>query len=716
MQNAKTMKDFHRDLASALDDDFLRSTLDAFALAYRTGRAEVFADMDEPALVAAVAGAKDAALDKLEDLYLRFRSEAEKRGVVVHRAATAAEANALIVRIAHDARCRAIVKAKSMTTEEIRLSTALEDAGLEVVETDLGEWITQLRREGPTHMVLPAIHLSRHQVAELFAQVTQTPHPPDIGTLVKVARRALRPKFTAADMGITGANFAVAENAAIGLCTNEGNARLVTTLPRVHVALVGLEKLVPTVSEALDIVRILPRNATAQAVTAYVTWLTGRPTPNQERHIVFLDNGRAALAKDPVCRQILRCVRCGACANVCPVYRLVGGHKMGHIYIGAIGLILTYFYHGREKARHLIQNCIGCEACKQVCAAGIDLPAVIREIRSRLLEEEGAPLENTLLAKVMTSRRIFHALLRFGKWAQRPLTGGTPYIRHLPDIFRKSQGFRSLPAIAGAPFRVRWPSLPKRFDGRVLVGLFAGCAQDFVYPEQLEAAITVLNAHGCRVDFPLKQNCCGLPLHMLGERDAARALARENIRAFDAARFDHILTLCPSCASHIRHAYPRLLADDPGAGTGVQQFASRIRDFSSFLVDILGLSSATIRQSEQKICYHASCHLCRGLSVTRQPRELLTLAATYVPTEEEDSCCGFGGSYSLKFPEISRRILDRKLSRYEQSGADILAVDCPGCIIQFRGGEEQRGNRLRVLHIAEIIAGNLKQENGDRNG
>jgi iron-sulfur cluster protein len=709
MQHAKTMKEFHRDLASALDDEFLRATLDAFAQAYRAGRADIFAGMDEQALIAAVAEAKDAALDRLEDLYVRFRAEAEKRGVVVHRAATAAEANAVIAGIAQAAGCRAIVKSKSMTSEETRLSNALEEAGFEVAETDLGEWIIQLRREGPTHMVMPAIHLSRRQIAELFARVTQTSQQPDISALVKVARHALRPKFTAADMGVTGANFAVAENAAIGLCTNEGNARLVTTLPRVLVSLVGLEKLVPSVSEALDIIRVLPRNATAQAVTAYVTWLTGRPAADQERHIVFLDNGRTALAKDPLCRQILRCVRCGACANVCPVYRLVGGHKMGHIYIGAIGLILTYFFHGREKARLLVQNCIGCEACKQVCAAGIDLPAVIREIRARIMEEEGSPVENTLLAKVMTNRRLFHTMLRFGKWAQRPLTGGTPYIRHMPDIFRREQGFRALPAIAAAPFRDRWPSLPKRSDGGVRIGLFAGCAQDFVYPEQLAAALAVLNAHGCRVDFPMKQNCCGLPLHMLGERKAARALARENVRAFDAARFDHILTLCPSCASHIRHAYPPLLAEDPGAG----HLITRIRDFSSFLVDILGVSSKTIRRTGQRICYHSSCHLCRGLSVTRQPRELLALAATYVPTAEEDSCCGFGGSYSLKFPEISRRILDRKLSLYEQSGADTLAVDCPGCIIQFRGGEDQRGNKIRVRHIAEIIAENLQGENGE---
>ncbi|MDR2161201.1 MAG: LUD domain-containing protein [Desulfovibrio sp.] len=702
MSRSSAMKEFRRDLAAALDDGFLRATLDAFALAYRKNRAEVFSRLDEPALVAAVAEAKDAALDRLEDLLDSFRAQAQRRGVSVHRAATASEANALILGIAREHQCRTVIKSKSMTAEEIGLSAALEDAGLEVTETDLGEWITQLRHEAPSHMVLPAIHLSRLQVAETFALETSLPQRPDIASLVRVARRALRPRFTAADLGITGANFALAENAAIGLCTNEGNARLVTTLPRVHVALVGLEKLVPSVNEALDIIRILPRNATAQAATSYVTWLTGRPSPTQERHIVFLDNGRSALNSDPACRQVLRCVRCGACANVCPVYRLVGGHRMGHIYIGAIGLILTYFYHGHEKASHLVQNCIGCEACRQVCAAGIDLPAVIREIRARLLREEGSPPAGALLAAVMSNRRLFHTLLRFARWGQRPLTGNTPYIRHLPHIFLKGQDFRALPAVAAVPFRRRWPALPKKTAGRVRVAIFAGCAQDFIYPEQLEAALAILNARDCQVEFPPDQNCCGLPLHMMGERNAAISLARDNIRAFEDSRCEHILTLCPSCASHIRNSYPLLLAHESSSRTRL--FTSRIRDFSSFAADILGLASALPERSANKVCYHASCHLCRGLAVTRQPRELLSRAAVYIPTEEEDSCCGFGGSYALKFPEISRQLLEGKLARYERSGADTLAVDCPGCIIQFRGGEEQRGNRIRVRHIAEILA------------
>ncbi len=714
MQTAKNMKEYHEELKESLEDSFLRETLDKFAVAYRANRTAIFADMNAKELIAEIAAAKDASIGRLDELYEQFAQEAEKRGVIVHRAATAADANALICRIARENNCHKIIKSKSMTAEEILVNHALEADGHEVVETDLGEWIIQLRNEGPSHMVMPAIHLSRFQVADTFSEATSKPQDSDISKLVKVARRELRTKFAHADMGISGANFAIADTGTIGICTNEGNGRLTSTLPRVHVAIAGLDKLVPNLRDALRIIQVLPRNATAQAITTYVSWMTGSAEHSLNdgkrkiMHVIFLDNGRSALAKDPVCGEVLRCVRCGACANICPVYRLVGGHKMGHIYIGAIGLILTYFFHGREKARNLIHNCINCEACKDVCAAGINLPALIQEIRARLNEEEGSPLESSLLAKVLSNRKLFHTLLRFAKWAQRPVTGGTPFIRHLPDMFLKGQGFRALPAIAPRAFRDDWPALQNQAQarGKIRVGLFAGCAQDFLYPEQLKAALTVFASKGCSVEFPMEQSCCGLPVQTMGERQAAENVALQNIKAFDPARFDYIVTLCASCASHMKHAYPRMLKGK--ATAEALQYSERIWDFSSFTRDVLGLSEADFNTSAEKICYHAPCHLCRGMQVTEQPRALIAAAASYVPSAEEDVCCGFGGSYSVKFPEISSQVMEKKLRNIETSGAATLVTDCPGCVMQLRGGEEKRGNKLRVEHIAELLARRLK--------
>ena len=706
-------KEYKRQLREALDDDFLRQTLDRFAIAYRAGRAQIFADINEKELITEIAAAKDRALDRLEELYLQFKAEAEKKGVTVHRAADAAEANEIIIGIARGSGCRKIIKAKSMTAEEIGLNPALNEAGLAVAETDLGEWIIQLRGEGPTHMVMPAIHLSRGQVGDLFAGVTGEERTEDIGRLVKVARRQLRRVFAEADLGLTGANFAIAENGTVGICTNEGNGRLVTTLPRVRVALAGLDKLVPTVEEALKIIKVLPRNATGQAITSYVTWMAGA-VGGQETHIVFLDNGRSRLARDPVCGQALRCVRCGACANVCPVYRLVGGHRMGHIYIGAIGLILTYFYHDREAARDLAGNCIGCGACREVCAAGIDLPAVIQEIRARLVEEEGGGWTSSLLSRVLSDRKLFHRLLKLAAKVQRPVTGGTPYVRHLPHIFAPGQGFRALPALAARPFRELWPRLaPTAAEGTgPRVALFAGCAQDFIYPEQLEAAVKLLAAKGCRVEFPEGQGCCGLPVQMMGQRAAAQESAWANVAAFAARRCDHIVTLCASCASHLLGDYPQLIGGEPERVEALAAFTGRVVDFSSFLVNVLGYSAADFNSPGDMVAYHSPCHLCRGLGVTDEPRRLIAAAGHYLPTEEEDVCCGFGGTYSLKFPEISAELLAKKLDRLEASGAGTLVTDCPGCVMQLRGGQEKRGGRACVRHLAELLADRLKNSGG----
>ncbi len=412
MEKNEDLKTYKDRIDKALDNNFLRTAMDKFAVAYRTGRANAFSGLDIDDLIRQVARIKNNALKRTDELFETFKKNAEKNNIHVHLAKTADEANSIIETIARENNVKKIVKSKSMTAEETHLNPWLEQQGIEVTETDLGEWIVQLRHEGPSHMVMPAIHLSRHQVADLFSTVTGTEQDSEIERLVKVARKELRQAFFDADMGITGANYAIAETGTIGLITNEGNARLVTTLPRVHVALVGIDKLLPDISDALAINRVLPRNATGQGITSYVTWITGpsecKTTPSNQRemHIVFLDNGRSAIAKDPIFSQVLQCVRCGACANVCPVYRMVGGHQLGYVYIGAIGLITTYFFHGRENARNLVQNCTNCGACRAICAAEIDLPKLIKEVHTRIQDEEGHPIKSILLGAVLKNRKL----------------------------------------------------------------------------------------------------------------------------------------------------------------------------------------------------------------------------------------------------------------------------------------------------------------------
>lgn len=716
MADAKNMKEYHGQIQEALDDKFLRATLDKFAVEYKANRTRIFQGMDVDGLIKEVADIKDNAAQHMMELFEQFKVEAEKRGVHVHLASTGAEANRIIAKIAKENNCHNIIKSKSMTAEEIHLNAALEKEGCRVVETDLGEWIIQLRHEGPSHMVMPAIHLSRYQVADLFTDVTHVQQDrEDIQKLVKVARKELRSEYVKADMGISGANFAVAEAGLIGTVTNEGNLRLVTTMPRVHVVLAGLEKLIPTVADALKVLQVLPRNATAQAITSYITWIAGAnecaaaPDGRKEMHIVFLDNGRRKIAQDPAFKDILRCVRCGACANVCPVYRLIGGHKMGYVYIGAVGLALTYLYHGADKARALVQNCIGCESCKNVCSAGIDLPRITMEIRSRLVKAEGNNPAGSVMSMVMKDRDRFHSLLKFIKFSQKPLTvKGGKFIRHLPAVLMGGdQSFRQLPALAPKSFRQLFKSVVNNpAQPKFRVAIFSGCAQDFVYPEQLVAAVRLLNRHGVHVEFPLKQTCCGLPLEMMGQRETSLQVSSQNVNAFEPGKYDAIITLCASCAGHLKHAYPDLLKDTPDHYR-TDIFASKVMDFTSFVYNKLGLRADDFVKSNEKVTYHSPCHM-RNMGITEEPRALLNMAADYVPAAEEDVCCGFGGTFSVKFPELSAEIGKKKLKNSEESGASLVVTDCPGCVMQIRGVATANDSPIKVEHISELLARQMK--------
>jgi iron-sulfur cluster protein len=719
IQTAQDMKTYKDRIRAALGNQFLRKALDNFASAYKVSRARAFEGIDLDALKDQIAEGKDQALTQLESLFHQFKARAEAAGAIVHLAATAQEANEIIARIGRDNGVKTIVKSKSMTAEETHLNDHLEAEGFKVTETDLGEWIIQLRHEGPSHMVMPAIHLSRQQVGTLFGDVTKKPVDlEDIDRMVKVARKELRPAFLAADMGISGANLAIAETGTLGIISNEGNARLTTTLPRVHVALVGLDKLIPDLSAALRIIKVLPKNATGQALTSYVTWITGAvecgssPSGKKALHIVFLDNGRLELARDPIFSEALRCIRCGACSNVCPVYGKVGGHTLGHVYIGAIGLILTYFYHGKDNARAIVRNCLNCQACKSVCPVNIDLPYLIKKVYANILKDEGdRPAKNTILSAVMKNRRLFHSLLKMASTLQKPLVQKEAgVLRHLPFIFGKAHDFRTLPALAEKPFRDQWPKIrPQIINPAFRVALFGGCVVDFVSPEQAISLVRLLSSYNVQMEYPMGQSCCGLPAMMMAEEETATEVAVQNLDALDPERYDYILVLCASCGSHLKDGYARLLAKKPEMAGKLRILHDKLIDFSSFMVNILKVMPEDFLQNQARVAYHSPCHLCRGLGVTREPRALLqTAGLDYVPCKDEDVCCGFGGSYSLEFPEISSEILRQKLDHVENTGADVLVTDCPGCVLQLRGGMDKRNSRIQVRHIAEVMAENLK--------
>ena len=700
---------------AALATPRLQDTLHRFADAYLLSREAAFAGMDFEALRAGIAAMKDEVRDKREEYLAQFTRNAEAAGATVHLARTAAEANNYMVSLARQRGVKLVVKSKSMASEETHLNHALEEAGIRALETDLGEWIIQLAGQRPSHMVMPAIHMTKEEVAELFGKVTGKVEPADIPHLVQLAREQLRQGYLDADMGISGANIAVAETGGIALITNEGNARLVTTLPKIHVALVGIEKLVPTLEDAHKVIDVLPKNATGQLITSYVSWIRGAVPcgeGSKELHIVLLDNGRSALAESPHCRDALRCIKCGACANVCPVYQTVGGHVFGHIYISAIGIILTAFFHGLENAAELVRACIGCRACVAVCPSGIDLESIILHLREVLGEEEGIGAGKALVFKrIMRNRKLFHTMIRTASLLQKPVTRGERTIRHLPLFFAGLTEWRSLPAIADKALRDQWPTLPQKVGKpRYKVAFFAGCLNDFVYPELGRDLIRVLNHLGVTVTFPKEQNCCGVPALYSGDRETATALAEQNVAAMLSGDPDFVVTTCPTCTMALQRDFKELLRDHPRWAEKAERLAAITLDISRFIVEKCdGGQLLNGLASPEKVTYHDSCHLKRGAGVWREPRQLLTGSGfELVEMAHADRCCGFGGSYSFtSHPDIARNILGDKVADIDRSGATCVAMDCPGCLMQIHGGLDKQEKPVRAAHTISLLAEGL---------
>lgn len=380
---------------------------------------------------------KAHALAHLSRYVERFAERAEAAGAAVHFAETGEEANRIVHALCAARAARRVVKSKSMTTEECGLNPYLEARGIEVADTDLGERIVQLFGEPPSHIVAPAIHRTRREIGELFARrLGSPPGESDPARLIGIARRDLRGRFLSAEVGITGVNFAVAETGTIVVVENEGNSLLTTTLPGVHVAVMGLEKVVPTLADLSVLLRLLARSATGQRITVYTTHYTGpqaRPveeagSPPRELHIVILDNGRSRVLADPEHRSALGCIRCGACLNTCPVYRRTGGHAYGWAYPGPIGSVLAPALLATPGADAMPFASSLCGACTAVCPVRIDLHAQLLRWRRRLVEEgrRSAALP-AWLARLMARPRLYRAATAAARrlwWLARPLARG----------------------------------------------------------------------------------------------------------------------------------------------------------------------------------------------------------------------------------------------------------------------------------------------------
>ncbi len=431
---------FSENAKAALKDVQLRGALRHATTLFGRRRREAAASLSNWEDLRSEARAiKDEVLLHLDRYLEKFVENAEKRGAKIHWARDAAEANDIICRLTLARGARNVVKSKSMTTEEIHLNTALERAGMQVVETDLGEYIIQLADETPSHIIAPAIHKTKRQIAELFTAELGMPPTDDVAQLTSTARATLRERFAAADIGISGVNFGIAETGTIVIVENEGNIRLTTSLPRTHIAVMGIEKLLPRFADLDVFLKLLPRSGTGQALSTYQSFITGtKRNANDEGpdelHILLLDNGRSRMLAHPVTRQSLACIRCGACLNACPVYQQVGGHAYGSVYPGPIGAVITPQLMGIEKAAQLPYASSLCGACREVCPVKIDIPRLLLHLRSEITstQRSGRAKERLafkLWAFVMTRPWVYEkaaiAGRVFQRWLKSPLKAWT---------------------------------------------------------------------------------------------------------------------------------------------------------------------------------------------------------------------------------------------------------------------------------------------------
>ena len=452
---------FKKTASMKLEDPVLQHNLRKARGKFVDARAKAVAEIDNWEEIRTHAAAlRDRAIANLDAWLVEFERNATARGAKVHWAETAEEACGILVDIGRANGVRKVTKSKSMVSEEVNLNEAFEAAGMQVVETDLGEYILQLAHEPPSHIVAPAVHKSKEEVADLFVAAHHRERTVEIPALTQEARLALREHFLTADMGISGSNFLIAETGTTLTVTNEGNADLVTTLPRIHCVITGIEKVIPTLEDFATLIRLLPRSATGQTVANYLTLTTGVKGPGdtdgpEQMHIVIVDAGRTRFLGSEM-EEMLRCIRCGACMNHCPVYQNIGGHAYGWVYPGPMGSVLTPMYVGIENAGDLPNAATFCGQCQVACPVKIPLPDLMRKWRERQFDNALRPWPERLAIRAWSFAvqrpKLYGLLAAVGARVARWMGGGDRLIHWLPGLDGWTRG-RDMPAPEGKTFR-----------------------------------------------------------------------------------------------------------------------------------------------------------------------------------------------------------------------------------------------------------------------
>lgn len=640
---------------------------------------------------------KDRCIDQQEELLERFVKACEARGCQVFVAKDAQAANDYCVQVAMKHEAKTVSKSKSLTTEETEVNHALEAAGLSVVETDLGELIIQLVDEKPFHLVFPSVHKMRDDVAEIFAKATGKPVEATIESIMPVVRSYLRPIFLNTDIGMTGANVGVAETGAICIETNEGNGRLVSAIGKVHIAVMGMEKIVDTMEDALAMVLAHPVSASGQLPTTYVTWMAGRNPLGadgqpRESHIVILDNGRREMAKDRLMRENLRCIRCGACMNVCPTYGVVGGHTFGHIYPGPMGITWTAGVHGQDIAADFADLCVSCGLCKEICPTQIDMPMAIAQVKDRDHKKNPPSRTNELLMAAELAAKVGCAFAPVSNWKLR-----NPMFRWVMEKATGIDRRRELPPFARKTLRKQWKSEIDPAKVKRKVAFFHDIFVNYNAPELGMRALRRLEAQGCLVELP-EQQACGYPYIGYGDLTRAQDAAIYNVTRlakYVEQGYDIVATE-PTAAYCLRVSYPKLLPMNPKA----KLVADATHEYFAYLMDLEGQDGSTFLEG-RTYGFHCSCHQ-RPLGMGSEAMAWVRKHGGAIELIETGTCCGMAGTFGMKHGpmgyDLANAVGKPLFDAFKEKGVEAVVTESSVCSIHLK-----EGTGLPVKHPLELV-------------
>jgi L-lactate dehydrogenase complex protein LldF len=621
-----------------------------------------------------------------------FAESVRRNGGKVCMAKTEQEAMDYVIQLAKRSGVELVVKSKSLTTEEIDFNHHLSEERIKCVETDLGELIVQLNKERPVHLVAPAAHLSAGDVADIFSRELNKQIPADAEAILKEVRPYLRPIFLTAQMGVTGANIAVAETGTVLVETNEGNARLVASLPKIHVVVMGMEKIVRSWEDVTPLLEAHAISATGQSQTVYVSVLSQHlpmagSAEGREFHVVILDNGRSAMRENPALSDALNCIRCGACMNICPTYGIVGGHVFGYRYPGPIGIPWTAGVHGLENAG-FADLCISCGLCKEICPVDIDMPLMIANVKQEEVSRNGQPRVNSFF---MSSERLARVASATAPLSNRFVGGGVG--RALMEVLYGVDKRRTLPTFSRRRLRTRLAGTPQGTGRAGRLVFFPDIYADYNDPELGVRAVMLLRSLGYEVVVP-DLKWAGMPYISYGGVAKASEVASHNVKILEpfVSQGYGVVSTEPTASYMLREIYPKLV---PGkASMDVAKATSGF--FDRIAADLGRAALKPVFPADEPVGFHVPCHE-RALGGGGDAVKFLERAGYTVNVIETGTCCGMAGTFGMKRGalgyDLSMAVGERLFQLLKESGVTCVASESSVCSIQIVDG-----TGIKALH------------------